>query len=244
MKFVSYAQNFEDVMLWRALKHLHNGFYIDVGANHPVKESVTKAFYERGWVGINIEPEENLYELLMQDRPDDINLNIAISANDHLIDFYVSQHRGLHTTDKDASNYLKDNSFLLEARKVKAFTLDEICIKHNVGEIHFLKIDVEGAEKDVLDSCAFTKYRPWIVVVEATKPLSQVDVSVNWEYILFDHEYFCAYFDGLNKYYVAKEHSELLSEFNTPPNIFDEFQLTKDSFFVPEIWDEENKESV
>ncbi len=36
--FISHAQNFEDVILWRALKHVQNGFYIDVGAQDPVIE--------------------------------------------------------------------------------------------------------------------------------------------------------------------------------------------------------------
>jgi hypothetical protein len=54
--FVSYAQNFEDVMLWRALRSLESGFYIDVGANDPTIDSVTKAFYASRWHGINIEP--------------------------------------------------------------------------------------------------------------------------------------------------------------------------------------------
>ena len=56
MSFISYAQNGEDVMLTRALKHIERGFYIDVGANHPSDDSVTKAFYDRGWRGLNIEP--------------------------------------------------------------------------------------------------------------------------------------------------------------------------------------------
>ncbi len=56
MTFISYAQNFEDVMLWRALKHVERGFYIDVGAFSPDLDSVTRAFSERGWRGINIEP--------------------------------------------------------------------------------------------------------------------------------------------------------------------------------------------
>ena len=54
MSFVSYAQNFEDVMLWRALRDIPNGFYVDVGAWSPEVDSVTLAFYERGWSGINM----------------------------------------------------------------------------------------------------------------------------------------------------------------------------------------------
>ena len=56
MRFISYAQNNEDVLLWRALGHVRDGFYIDVGANDPVEHSVTKAFYDAGWRGISIEP--------------------------------------------------------------------------------------------------------------------------------------------------------------------------------------------
>ena len=56
MRFVSYAQNWEDVMLWRALGHVGQGFYVDVGAFSPDEHSVTRAFYDLGWSGINIEP--------------------------------------------------------------------------------------------------------------------------------------------------------------------------------------------
>lgn len=56
---ISYAQNFEDVMLWRALKHVKKGFYVDVGAWSPDNDSVTRFFYENGWHGINIEPNSD-----------------------------------------------------------------------------------------------------------------------------------------------------------------------------------------
>ena len=64
MSIVSYAQNFEDVMLHRALKNIDQGFYIDVGANDPEIDSVTKAFYDMGWRGINIEPVAEWFEKL------------------------------------------------------------------------------------------------------------------------------------------------------------------------------------
>ena len=64
MTFVSYAQNFEDVMLWRALREVTHGFYIDVGAADPDSDSVTRAFYDRGWSGINVEPVAGAMRLL------------------------------------------------------------------------------------------------------------------------------------------------------------------------------------
>ena len=91
MTFISYAQNFEDVMLWRALKHIPRGFYIDVGANHPEEDSVTKAFYDRGWRGINIEPLLQCHLLLEQQRPLDTNLNLAAGAQDGQLNLFEVQ---------------------------------------------------------------------------------------------------------------------------------------------------------
>ena len=89
MSFISYAQNLEDVMLYRALKYVERGFYIDVGAMHPTINSVTKAFYDRDWRGINIEPSPEYFDSLQQERPEDINLNVVIG----LVDESPNNHR-------------------------------------------------------------------------------------------------------------------------------------------------------
>ena len=74
MTFVSYAQNFEDVLLWRALKHLDAGFYVDVGASHPDVASVTRAFYDRGWQGTNILATAAAADRFAAARPRDLTL--------------------------------------------------------------------------------------------------------------------------------------------------------------------------
>jgi len=75
--FVSYSQDFEDFIIYYIFFDLQKGFYIDVGANDPNEFSVTKAFYDRGWYGINIEPLHEKYILLKKYRPRDINLQIV-----------------------------------------------------------------------------------------------------------------------------------------------------------------------
>lgn len=75
---ISYAQNGEDILLWRALRDLPNGFYIDVGAEDPTQNSVTRAFYERGWHGINVEPVLAHCDKLCNERPRDLTLQVAI----------------------------------------------------------------------------------------------------------------------------------------------------------------------
>src|SRR5215813_8763224 len=224
MSFISCAQNFEDVMLWRALKHIDRGFYIDVGANDPDQYSVTKAFYERGWRGINVEPAPQWFERLEKARPQDINLQLALGAEPGEITLYEIPDTGLSTLEKKfAERHEAEHGFQSRELRVKMDTLSSICEKFHVAPIHFLKIDVEGAEKAVLQGTDFGKIRPWIILLEATLPLSVEESYSDWEPLLLNAGYEYAYFDGLNRYYVAGEHENLRAAFKTPPNVFDDF---------------------
>lgn len=224
MSFVSYAQNFEDVMLWRALGHVANGFYVDVGANDPDRDSVTRAFYERGWCGINIEPVPEWHERLRRARPRDINLRLALGVGAGEITLYEVAGTGLSTVHKVfAEQHVRERGYEIRELRVEVDTLAAVCARHRTGPIHFLKIDVEGAEKSVIEGADFDLVRPWIVLVESTLPNTQKELHAEWEPLLLGGGYEFVYFDGLNRYYVAREHPELKPAFRSPPNVFDEF---------------------
>ncbi len=96
----------------------------------------------------------------------------------------------------------------------------------NGQDVHWLKIDVEGLEEQVLRGWDSTVLRPWIILIEATVPMS---TKLNYEaaeLIIVEAGYSFVYFDGLNRFYVAPEHPELASAFTSPPNVFDEFSLS------------------
>ena len=116
MSNISYAQNYEDVMLLRALGGVQHGFYIDVGAQDPVNDSVTKMFYERGWRGINIEPVSHWYERLVADRPHDINLQLAVSDAPGRMHLYEVVDSGLSTTDPDFAERHANAGFAVDFR--------------------------------------------------------------------------------------------------------------------------------
>ncbi|MFN3956052.1 MAG: FkbM family methyltransferase [Tepidimonas ignava] len=227
MTFISYAQNFEDIMLWRALKHVENGFYIDVGAAWPDTHSITKAFYEKGWRGINIEPNPQLYHELCKKRPRDTNLNCAIGLCEGRCVINLVGDTGLSTLDGGIAKKYEASEWPVVQREVDVKTLAGVWQKHvPAGQaVHFLKIDVEGLEEAVLRSNDWQKHRPWIVVVEATVPMSQIESHQSWESILLNAAYQFAYADGLNRFYVGNEHSDLLTAFRYPPNVFDEFKV-------------------
>jgi hypothetical protein len=90
-------------------------------------------------------------------------------------------------------------------------------------DVHFLKIDVEGNEKAVLEGNDWTRNRPWVVLLEATLPNTQIECHDEWEPILLEADYVFAYADGLNRFYVSNERADLLKAFTYPPNVLDKF---------------------
>ena len=224
MTFLTYAQNCEDVLLWRALGHVQNGFYIDVGANDPVAHSVTKAFYDAGWSGINIEPLPSYHEAFVAQRTRDVNLALAAGAEDGSITLFdVPAVQGWASSERSVAEAHRAEGFHVTELTVPVRTLAGLCEEHVRGEIHFLKIDVEGFEGNVLKGMDFARWRPWVVVIEATLPNSRVCNHQAWEALVTTRGYRFAWFDGLNRYYVADEHPELMAALTVQPNVFDDF---------------------
>jgi FkbM family methyltransferase len=229
MAVISYAQNFEDVLLNRIFGTKQKGFYIDVGAAHPTILSVTKWFYDKGWNGINIEPLPEYHAQLQKERIRDINLNIAVGNKNEIRTFFKSNFF-------EASSFFYDYAKTAELKiginhktdltkiDVQVKTLKEVCQENNVKEIDFLKIDVEGFEKEVLEGADFKKFRPIIIIIEATEPNSGINpftihdnLETNkWEHLLIENNYKRVYFDGLNCFYLRGENYHLHKGFSVP----------------------------
>ena len=107
---VSYAQNREDIILSAFFPDLNDGFYVDVGANHPISDSVTKLFYDKGWRGINIEPIKSLHKKLEKDRPEDINLAVGVSSKNGTAKFSEFDIDGLSTFSDEMTKVSKEES--------------------------------------------------------------------------------------------------------------------------------------
>lgn len=220
----SFAQNAEDVRLWRVLSGRHDGFYLDVGAGHPAVDSVTKLFYDAGWCGINIEPGPH-FSALVDDRPRDINLEIAIAEEKGERDLWVTHpDPGLTSLEQpDAS--LLPNGFVATRTRVRTTTLADV-IASNAHDRHvdFMKIDAEGAEAAVLASFDLTKVRPSVVLVEAIAPLNNRPTHDHWEPLLLENNYICAAFDGINRFYVPVEAEDLVPALAYPITQLDRYE--------------------
>lgn len=220
---MSYAQQGEDVVLRRAFAGLTDGFYVDVGAAWPVVDSVTKYFYEKGWRGINIEPNPQVFAELVVDRPQDINLQVAIAPEAGEVTLSVFPRvEGWSTTTDEIRQRHEALGLETKAVQVPAKPLNDILVEHAASKrIAFIKIDVEGAERGVLESLDLKRWKPGVLVVEATEPGSPEPSHADWEPIIIGQGYKLAQFDGLNRWYALD--AALLEAASLPPNSFDEY---------------------
>lgn len=231
MPVTSYAQNFEDVMLARAFPGAE-GFYVDVGANDPDIDNVTRVFYERGWSGINIEPLSANMQALRKKRTRDINLEIAVGEQDGSITFYeIGKWHGYSTTDPAVVEQHRRDGLEVIEREVPLRKLSDVLDEHAKGKaIDFLKIDVEGTELSVLRGLDLRRHRPKIILLESKMPVTihmvdrvdeVPDRAGEYTAYLAPFGYRFVYHDGLNAFFVAEEHRALEKAFARPPGTFD-----------------------
>ena len=227
---ISYAQNGEDVILRRIFGDQKTGFYIDIGASHPEFLSVTKHFYDQGWRGINVDPLKKSIEVFAKERPRDLNLNLAIGSDTELREFFeVTNYPELSTFSAD---HLSEVEHSVISYPVEVITGNKLFSDYAVDSVDFMKIDVEGAEYEIIKSIDFLRYRPKVLIIEATIPNSSFpgwgDFKSNfsfekWEPLLLSSRYIFAYFDGLNRFYVSEENEDFLDYFQVGLCLWDNF---------------------
>jgi FkbM family methyltransferase len=223
---ISYAQNFEDVMIARLFPRDHKGFYIDVGAADPLHLSVTKHFYDAGWHGINVEPLPRFHQRLVDARPRDVNVQAVIGRKQAARTFFeIAELPENSTSDEAVMAQLKEQGRTVHTHQVEVVSLEEVCDRH-VGDrqIDFMKIDVEGGELEVLQSANWRRYRPVLLVIEAVVVNGREETWAGWEHVLIEQGYEKVWFDALNNYYLRRESADLKSHFRLPPNVFDDFR--------------------
>jgi FkbM family methyltransferase len=216
---VSYAGSAEDVMLRRFFGDQTTGFYVDVGAHDPVVGSVTHHFALSGWRGINIEPLPAFFKRLVEARPNDINLNVAVSESFGTLELIVDRTEpGLSTMTQELADGYERAGHHLERIRVPSRPLADIVREHCAGRtVDFLKIDAEGHELEILRGVDLGVWRPRVVLIEAGyKPEVWAPILLNAGYVL-------AGSDLWNHYYVRAEEEERAPLLRCPANVCDRY---------------------
>jgi FkbM family methyltransferase len=216
--FISYAQRLEDYHLDLVLGDIPNGTYVDVGGGHPVADNVTLHFYLKGWRGLVVEPQAHLARLYAGVRPRDAVAETLVGRSEGQIAFYeVAGMHGFSTSVQANALQAQGMGATVTPVSRPLTTLAALCPRHGIGAIDLLKIDVEGAEADVIAGHDWRGLRPKIVVVEAVAPGTMAPAWDTWEPMLIEAGYQMAFFDDLNRFYVAREAAQLSARFPERP---------------------------
>ena len=209
-KKISYSLNAVDLIIDYIFKDKNIGTYVDVGAQHPISNNNTYLLFKRGWNGINIDLDRKNIDLFNLSRPNDINLNYAISDKEGETDFYFYHESSpINTLNKKVKEYQKAK--ISEIKKIKTFTLNNVFKKINFDKnIDYLNIDVEGYEDKVLSGFDINKYKPSVVSVEYLDlKMKKLEFkNNNLDNLLNSNIY--KYFNDNNYYFVNWLHSDLI----------------------------------
>ena len=163
----TYSMHGEDLVLEKYFKEIDNGFYVDIGCYHPIQYNNTILLYQKGWRGINIDINEFSIKLFNFCRPDDLNLNLAVSDKNGEVDFYYQKRLSvLNTLVKARADIVFQKR--VKKGRIKSQTITEILDDtiYKNKPIDFLKIDAEGVDLDILKSLDFSRYSPKLVCIE------------------------------------------------------------------------------
>ena len=176
----SYSMESEDLEITNILKNIKNGFYVDAGCYHPLHINNTYLLYNKNWRGINIDLSEFSIDMFNFIRPEDININAAVSnVNEYITFYYQKKSSQLSTIKKDWAKQKMQG--LIKEKKIKSYKLSTIInnSEFNKRKIDFLDIDLEGADLDALKSLDFKIYRPKLICVEIfDKNIEQSEIYI------------------------------------------------------------------
>ena len=183
-KKISYSYGGIDSLILHIFKNQKNGFYLDIGCGHPIKNNNTYLLNKKGWRGINIDLDEENIDLFNSYRKKDVNLATAVSDKEGETELYFYHSKSaLNTISKENADFQKAK--VSKIKKIKTQTINKIIENSPFKDrkIDFLSVDVEGSELSILKNFDFTKYSPKVIVVEyldlSLKKLEIKNLNIN-----------------------------------------------------------------
>lgn len=210
----SFGQNGEDVVLDRVFATIDHGRYIDAGAGHPTIRSISHHFYRKGWRGMLVEPHPDLFRLIRAQRPDDLAYPVALAEQSGEAQLFCTEPWGYSSTDARLTGGRTVAGTAAVPRESLMTLLDRTGWDLT-EDIHFLVLDVEGAELQALRGIDLNRVRPWVIVIESIHPVTRTRYRP-WRHLLDESGYTSALFDGVSDFYLARERAYLADQIYPP----------------------------
>lgn len=215
---VSYSQCGEDLIVGFILSQITTSKsinYCDIGANAPWKFSNTAKFYlknKRNHTGVLVEPDPVLASILKRKRSKDIVVNKGVKSGEesaNVLEFYQMSSNTLNTFSYKEAQYYETLGYQINNKlDIEVIDINELLVQYFDNKvIHFLSVDVEGLDYEILKTMDFEKFRPVCICVEtinfvpngmAIKDNKIVDLLVN-------NGYFEYAFTGINSIFVDRD---------------------------------------
>lgn len=190
----SYAQEGEDLVLARILGNLNitTGFFVDIGAHHPIRFSNTYFYYLKGWRGINVDALPGTKKLFNRMRPRDITIECGVGAQKGILKYFSFNEPALNTfSEQEAAKKNTPPYHIVNTLEIPVVTLKQILDENlpNETPIDFMTIDAEGFDHEVISSNDWNRYRPRVILIELlntsienlkTHPTAQLLSSQNY----------------------------------------------------------------
>lgn len=200
-----YAEFGEDIFINRIFKDKKNGLYVDIGAYHPFKGSLTKKLYDKGWRGINIDISKTSIDLFNIARPDDQNINCAISETNEDTFYYEN------SPINQQNSLLKQNDHQKKI-KIRSYNLNDLLIKKRIKYVDYLNIDTEGTEMNILRSINFSKIMPTLITIEDNNIFTNFDSKKEKIEFLKNNNYELINIIGVTLFFFKKSEIEKIPE--------------------------------
>lgn len=161
-----FSQNGEDLILLSLFKG--PGFYVDVGAHDPIIKSNTYLLHQKGWSGINIDPNESTINRFNAKRPHDQNIRALISNESTSFEYLHYNEPAVNCISSERRSEIDKKYKLLKTEKINSLKLSDVFNSAKIPEsgIDVLDVDCEGHDLSVLQSNDWRKYRPKVILAE------------------------------------------------------------------------------
>ena len=190
---MSWSQGGEDIALIHALNGQTSGRYIDVGAHHPSRFSVTRHLYQMGWSGVNVDANQDLINIFKSVRNRDVNLCIAVGLEPSYT-FTIFEEAAISTLDSEWRDiFLREKNKIAREVEIQGRKLRSILDEYQpIEPIDLLSIDAEGSDLQVLQSLELetldkARFPKWLLL-EAAPPVANalqtpaVKLAIQWGY--------------------------------------------------------------
>ena len=169
-----WAQDGEDLLFAELFPA--SGFYVDIGAHHPDRYSVTKLLYQRGWNGLNIDASPGFKQLFDKRRPRDTNIESLVGTPRTEV-FYEFSESALSTLNPVRAKQLQQLGWELKGQRIAHVRDLNMLLQENMSlkkHIDLLSIDVEGEELNLLSTLDWDMWDIQRCLIEIVEPANLI----------------------------------------------------------------------